>query len=327
MIINADYKLAYGGYEMLIESAIVVAEQVVILFLLIAVGLTMAKVKWVDDNGIRQMTQLLLMIVTPCVIIDSFQMDFSVDLLTGLVISVISAVVSHFVGILLGRFLFKKHPDSDRKIMRYSIIFSNCGFMCIPLLYAVLGPIGVFYGSAYIAVFNIVQWTYGIILMTGDRQDINLRRALINPGTIGMALGLLFFLAGITLPKVPATVVSSLAALNTPIAMIIIGAQMAKTSLLEIWKNKINYQVAFWRLLVVPLIMMTLLVFLPIDRQLLIACIIPASAPTAAATALFATIYRQNVLLATHTITLTTILSIITMPLLILAADTVRYFM
>jgi predicted Na+-dependent transporter len=73
--------------------------------------------------------------------------------------------------------------------------------------------------------------------------------------------------------------------------------------------------------------MMTLLVFLPIDRQLLIACIIPASAPTAAATALFATIYRQNVLLATHTITLTTILSIITMPLLILAADTVRYFM
>ncbi|MDD2375100.1 MAG: hypothetical protein PHD23_07075, partial [Eubacteriales bacterium] len=95
MIINADYKLAYGGYEMLIESAIVVAEQVVILFLLIAVGLIMAKVKWVDDNGIRQMTQLLLMIVTPCVIIDSFQMDFSVDLLTGLVISVISAVVSH----------------------------------------------------------------------------------------------------------------------------------------------------------------------------------------------------------------------------------------
>src|SRR5690554_1429017 len=205
---------------MLIESALVVATQVLILFLLIAVGFVMAKIKWLDDNGVRQMTQLLLMIVTPCVIIDSFQMDYTSELMTGLVISTVSAIISHLVGIVLGKVLFKKRPESDRKILRFSIIFSNCGFMCIPLLYAVLGPIGVFYGSAYIAVFNIVQWTYGMILMTGDKNDINMRRALVNPGTIGMALGLFFFLLRIRLPEVPATVVSGLAALNTPLAMI-----------------------------------------------------------------------------------------------------------
>lgn len=307
---------------MLIESALVVATQVLILFLLIGIGFFMAKIKWLDDAGIRQMTQLLLMIVTPAVIIDSFQMDYSSDLLIGLVISTASSVVAHVVGIIFGKVMFRGRPESDRKILRFSIIFSNCGFMCIPLLYAVLGPIGVFYGSAYIAVFNIIQWTYGMILMTGDKNDINLRRALVNPGTIGMALGLFFFLLRIKLPEVPATVVSSMAALNTPIAMIVIGAQMSRTPILDIWKNKLNYQVAFWRLLVIPLIMLAGLVFLPIERDLLIACIIPACAPTAAATALFATRYRQNVLLATHTIAITTILSIISMPLLILIADT-----
>lgn len=306
---------------MLIESALVVATQVLILFLLIGVGFVMAKIKWLDDDGIRQMTQLLLMIVTPAVIIDSFQMEFSSDLLIGLLISTASSIAAHFVGIILGKLLFRRQPESDRKILRFSTIFSNCGFMCIPLLHAVLGPLGVFYGSAYIAVFNIVQWTYGMILMTGDRKDVNLRRALINPGTIGMAFGLFFFLLKIRLPEVPATVVSSLASLNTPIAMIVIGAQMSKTPILEIWKNKLNYQVSFWRLLVVPLIMLAGLVFLPIERDLLIACIIPACAPTAAATALFATRYRQNVLLATHTIAITTILSIITMPLMILISD------
>lgn len=306
---------------MLIESAIVVASQVLILFILIGVGFAMAKIKWLDDAGIRQMTQLLLMIVTPAVIIDSFQIEYSTELLKGLVISTVSAIFAHFVGIILGKVLFRSRQEADRKILRFSIIFSNCGFMCIPLLYAVLGPIGVFYGSAYIAVFNIVQWTYGMILMTGDKNDINLRRALINPGTVGMVFGLFFFLLKIKLPEIPATVVSSLAALNTPIAMIVIGAQMSRTPILGIWKNKLNYQVSFWRLLVIPLIILAGLVFLPIERDLLIACIIPACAPTAAATALFATRYRQNVLLATHTIAITTILSIVTMPLMILISD------
>lgn len=309
--------------EMLIDSAVVVAGQVLILFLLIAVGFFMGKIKWLTDQGLRQMTQLLLMIVTPCVIIDSFQTEFSTELLSGLLIAAASSIVTHLVGIFLGKFAFRSHSESNQKILRFAVIFSNCGFMCIPLLYAVLGPVGVFYGSAYIAVFNVIIWTYGMVLMTGNKKDINLRKALINPGTVGLALGLLFFLTGFKLPEIPGTVVNSLAALNTPLAMIIIGAQMSGSSLLEIWRSKTNYWVAAWRLLIVPVIILGLLAFLPLDRTLLIACIIPASAPVAATTALFATRFRQNTLLATHQISMTTILSIITMPLMILLSDLV----
>lgn len=310
---------------MLIESTLVVASQVLILFMLIAVGFFMGKIKWLNDQGIRQMTQLLLMIVTPCVIIDSFQTEFSSQLLGGLLIAAVSSIVTHLAGIVLSKIAFRSHPESNRKILRFAVIFSNCGFMCIPLLYAVLGPEGVFYGSAYIAVFNVIIWTYGIVLMTGNSKDINLRKALINPGTIGLALGLLFFLTGFKLPQIPDTVVSSLAVLNTPLAMIIIGAQMSGSSLLDIWRSRTNYWVAVWRLLFIPLIILGLLAFLPLERTLLIACIIPASAPVAATTALFATRFRQNSLLATHQISITTILSIITMPLLILLSDLILY--
>ena len=153
---------------------------------------------------------------------------------------------------------------------------------------------------------------------------MNLKKALINPGTIGLSVGLLFFLTGFELPQIPGTVVGSLAALNTPLAMIIIGAQMSGASLIEILRTRVNYLAALWRLVLVPLVMLAALAFLPLDRSLLIACVIPASAPAAAATALFATRFRQNALLATHVVSLTTMLSIVSMPLMILLADTLR---
>ena len=122
---------------MLIENAVVVASQVLILFLLIGVGFAMGRIKWLNEQGLRQMTQLLLMVVTPCVIVDSFQMEFSVPLLRGLLISAVSSIATHLVGIVLSRLSFRGQTMEDRKVLRFSIVFSNCGFMCIPLLYAV----------------------------------------------------------------------------------------------------------------------------------------------------------------------------------------------
>lgn len=306
---------------MIFENAIIVVNQVLILFLLIGVGYFLRKIKLIDENGIRQMTNLLLMVVTPCIIIGSFQTPFDPALLGGMLIALGCALLTHALGALISRPFFRRQDDPRRKVLEFSVVFSNCGFMCIPLLAAVLGQRGVFYGSIYIAVFNVAQWTYGVLLMTGSRSQMNLRKSLINPGTVVMLIAVPLFIFGIKLPPIADTVVNYLAAINTPLAMIVIGAQMAVVNLRRMAGDRQILIASGLRLLFVPGLIMLILSLLPLDRELVLSCLIPAAAPTAAATALFAAKYRQDTSLASQVIGLTTLLSIITIPLMILLSD------
>ncbi|NLO35894.1 MAG: AEC family transporter [Clostridiaceae bacterium] len=306
---------------MIWDNALLVGNQVLILFLLIFVGLAARRFHLLDEQGVHQLTNLLLVIITPTVIILSFQTPFERTLLLGILIAAGFAVLTHVVGAVAGRICFRHQPDGRRRVLSYAVVFSNCGFMCLPLLDAVLGSRGIFYGSVYIAVFNIAQWTYGIILMAGRQQEIKLRRALLNPGTVALLIGLPLFLAGIRLPALPTRVLEYVAAVNSPVAMFIIGAQMASVSLHRITgPGSFSLAVAL-RLLVVPLVMLLGLLLIPLDRVLALSILIPAAAPAAAATAIFAGRYKQDTTLATQLVTVTTFLSILTMPLLILVHD------
>lgn len=306
---------------MIFENALIVVNQVLILFLLIGVGYLFRKLKMIDDNGIRQLTNLLLMIITPCIIIRSFQTPFDPTLLRGMGIAMGFAILSHVIGALVARPFFRRQPDPRRKVLEFSVVFSNCGFMCIPLLAAVLGERGVFYGSIYITVFNVAQWTYGVLLMTGSRKNVSLVKSLVNPGTVTVLIAIPIFILSIQLPTAISVVVDYLADTNTPLAMIVIGAQMAVVSLKNITKDRPLLVATGLRLLVVPALVMLILSLLPLDRVLVLSCLIPAAAPTAAAAGLFSTRYRQDTALATQMIALTTLLSIISIPVLILISD------
>ncbi len=307
---------------MIFDNTIIVATQVLILFLMIGIGYIVRKIKLLDDNGLLQMTNVILFVATPCVIIKAFQTPYDPGLVFGLLISAISAIASHLLGVLMARLFFRKQPIAQSRVLQFSVVFSNCMFMCVPLLEAVLGPRGVFLGSVYFIVFNMAQWTYGLVLMAGHQKDvINIRSALINPGTITIVLALILYLTGIRLPAVPTTVINYLSALNTPLAMLIIGAQLAVIQFRSLFKNRQVYLAASLRLLIIPGLIMIFLHLLPISRELVLACLIPVAAPTATATALFATRYDQDINLATRTIAFTTLFSIITIPLLLAVSD------
>ena len=300
------------------DNAIIIASQVFILFLLIGVGFWARKTRLIDDTGIRQMTQLLLVVVTPFMIIKAFQMPYDPALLRGLLVALVSAILTHILGILAGFLLFRHQEPARRKVLRFGIIFSNSAFMCIPLLQALLGNRGVFYGSVYIALFYLLQWTYGVVLMTGNRSDVNLRQALVNPGTIGIVFGLGLFLVGIQLPSIPAAVIGHIANLNTPIAMLVIGGTLATSDLSGLWRDRAIFGATAVRLVLIPIVVLVILLPFRLEYELLAACLIPASAPTAAACALFATRYEQDAALASHLVALSTLLSIVTMPAIIL---------
>lgn len=306
---------------MLMDNAVLVVTQALILFILIGVGFLVRKVRMMDDTGLQQMNTLLLVIVNPCLIIQSFQNSFDRGLIHGIVVALLAALVTHGVGAVLARLVFRRLPQAQSRILQFSTIFSNCAFMGVPLLNALLGSEGVLYGSVYIAVYNALSWTYGVILLTGNHREMNIRKALINPGTVAIFIALPLFLLQIRLPVVPLTIIDYLAALNAPLAMIIIGAQMAVIPFFSLFRHKAVYISAFLRLLLIPGVMLFLLSFFRLDRTVLLACLIPAMAPTGIVSTLFAIRYKQDAALATRSVALSTLFSIVTMPLMIVFTD------
>lgn len=305
---------------MALENGQIVATQVLILFLWIAVGVLTRRLRLLGEDGIRQITNLLLIIVMPAVMINAFQIPFQASLITELAIVAAVAFFTHILGAVIARLVYRRQPDDRRSVLSYNVIFANCSFMSLPLLQALLGDIGIFYGSVFIAVFNIFQWTYGVILMRPSRGKLELRHAFVNPGTVSLLVALLFFVTGLKLPMVPATVVAGIAGMNSPLAMIVTGAQFG-LSAGRAWRDRGVVLAAALRLLVIPAAAIALMVLLDLPRVLAVACLIPSGAPTGVSSTLFANRYHRDVRLSNQSVLLTTLLSILTVPLLILILD------
>jgi predicted permease len=187
--------------------------------------------------------------------------------------------------------------------------------MGIPLEYALLGNDGVFFGAVYVALFNFLCWSYGLIVMCGSLKDLKITSLLINPGTVGIAIGLPFFLFSWSLPSVLESPIKMLADLNTPLAMIVVGYYLAKADFKAALTSPLAYLAAFLRLLAIPLLVLLSFILLkPQNGTMAVAIIIASSAPMAALTSMLATRYNRDISLSVGLVAGTTLLSIFTMP-------------
>ncbi len=292
-----------------------VAYQVVIMLLLIIVGYFCYKKALLTDEGVKNLSTLLLMVVTPCILIDAYQRDFEMALVKQFLIAAGVSLLIHAMAIVGAELVFRKEKNpGNAKIQKFAMIYSNCGFMGIPLLNAALGSEGVFIGSAYLAVFNILYWTHGVYLYTGDKKILLSKKAVLNPGVLGMAAGLLLFFFQIRLPGVIGTAVASIADVNTPIAMLVIGTFLAKNDLFKALKNGKVYIVSALRLIAVPLVVVLVLKLLHVDEFTATAILLPAAAPAATVGSLFAIRYKLDPVYASQIISISTVLSILTIP-------------
>ena len=304
---------------MILQGALIVIQQIFIIFILIGVGFLAAKFGILREEGARQITDLLLIIVIPCVIIMAFQASFEPSLIKNLLIAALLAALTHAAGILISKLIFRNEVPDRKMMLVYSTVFYNAGFFSLPLLRALLGETGVLYGSVFVAVFNLFAWTYGIRLMNGE-NGASKWKTFLNPGIISLLIALALVLFNIRLPDVVQTTLRYITGLHTPLAMIIIGCQFYL-----MWRNFNLRDLALWktvlaRNILVPLIMLALIFYLAQDKTLFFASVITASAPTATNTILFATKYRQDVNTAVQTVILTTLLTIISIPLIMALA-------
>ena len=309
------YGWKWEGY-VLLENIEILVSQIIVMFLLMAVGYVCFRLKYLSNEGAGQMSLILTRIVAPCVIIDSFQREFDPVLGVSLLTAAGCTVLAMGLSIVVSHILFRacgKHANYGDK--RICVVFTNCGFMALPLLDALYGSYGLFLGSAFIAVNNVLLWSYGVAqLCPSTTRAQKIRNALINPGTVSLAIGLLFFLTPLNLPEIPATCVSYLASLNTPVAMIILGAFLAQCDLRACFRDKQVYYITALRLLVMPLITMVIFLLLPLDSTLRNTMLISAAAPVAMTCSMFGQVYGTDYLFSTRAIAVSTILSAITIP-------------
>ena len=280
----------------------------------------------IDKASTKKLSKLMVYVTNPLLIVTSFQQVFASSSLVGmklgqklgLMFTVIGiSVIIHLVATLVAVFMFRGKNSKDSAVYRFSIIFSNCGFMGYPLLRAVFPENGMFYGACYVLFFTVYMWTFGVFLLSASsgKGGVALRKAFVNPGFIAAMVGVLLFVCGIHLPAVIGDTLSMTADMTFPLSMIIIGSMLRELPLREVFVNPDAYIVAFIKLLALPLLVLIACVIFGVSKGNAYICVIMASTPVAAKAPIMAELYGGSRGKALACVELTTILSVVTIPL------------
>ena len=306
---------------MFFENVQTAATQVAILYIIVFAGFVCDKGKIFTEKTARKLIDLLLYIMTPCMIVNSFlDMECTAETIKMFFISLGVAFATHFIAIALNLPFFRKKNYTD-PVYKYASIYGNVGFMALPLAQAVLGAEGVFYCASGVIAFNIITFTHGVKVMSGDEFKLNFKKLIFNPGVISVIIGLPLFLLKIKLPSVLSQPVDMVGSMTTPTAMLIFGTYLSNTDLKSIFVDKKIYLVALLKLIVLPLLCLGVYRLCGITGTLLAASAITASVPSANNTFMFATKYNKDAFVASKTVALVSFISIITMPVVIAIAQ------
>lgn len=301
----------------MLESFLTVGQQVLMLFILMAVGFFCGKGKFLDEHTVKKVTDILLYIVTPCVIIRSFVREFDQSMFIGILIVAAAAVGVHLFSILIVTLVFRNKDENRRRVLRFGTVFSNCSFMSIPLQQQILGNDGVLYGATFVAIFNLIVWSYGFVLMQGGKGGISVKKIVLNPCVLCVLVGMAIFLWSVNIPDIILKPIGYIADLNTPLPMFVIGYYLSKDSLLSAFTDGVAYISVFLRIIAIPAVSLVIFYFCGVRGDMLTSLIISISAPAAAITTMFSAKFDRDTELSVKLVSLSTLLSLITMPVFV----------
>lgn len=295
-----------------------VLQQIIIMFIIVIIGAICYKVKLITDNGKKQLSTLVMYIVNPLLIFLAYQTDFNKDLLTGLGWVAVMAVITYAAFILISNIMFKDKEGRETAIERFCVVYSNCGFMGTPLVFGVFGSDGIVLQNGFITIFNLCVWTHGLMTIKGETDKKSILKAFKTPALISVLLGLICFFLQIRIPEIPYTALNHVAEMTTPLAMLVAGASIAGSDILKCLKNPRVYLITFIKLIVFPIIGLFLIMFLPAAETTKLITLIEIACPTATIGMMFAITYNKNSEYCSQIFAVTTLLSMVTLPLNVL---------
>ncbi len=297
--------------------------KVSVIFLLILVGFILTRCGIIKEQSQKDLTNLLLYAFLPCALIKAFQVPFDkLSFVNGLRVSLIMTLVyltATFLATYIARFFTSDLQKRD--IYTIGMVLPNVTFMGYPVIESVLGPEYLFYIVMAGIPFEILAWSLmsGIIIKHGDNPpDISLtKRLLTSPPLIGITLSLLLYILPFKLPDSMYSTIHYLASAMTPVAMIIIGMSLAKANIKKLIMNPWLYAASAVKLVIFPLILFIVLKGLGFEGAPLILPVTLLSMPTAGYTNIIAAKYGSDAVFAAEFISLCTLLSLITIPVII----------
>lgn len=286
-------------------------QQTCIMFILIGIGYLLTKVKMLSLEGSKELSTLLMYVALPAVVVDSFLSAGRTgarDLGMSFLLAAIGLVVSMAVSFLI--------YGTRKGIDNFGASFGNAGFMGIPLVVATFGDGSVIYVAGAVALLSVLQWTYGVMIITKSTESIKINKLLKNPVIVSVFVGLVLMYLPFQLPEVIMQPLSFAKGMNTPLAMIIVGISLAQTSILDCLKKWEMYQISIVRLIIIPLVTMAVFRYINfVSRDMLLAMMVVLSTPIGSSIAIVAQVYNADAKRAVQQVCFTTLLSIITIPI------------
>ena len=299
--------------EIVMETVWIVAKQIAIMFALIAIGWILFRMKLLSELGAKDLSNLLLRIVVPAIVLKSFIVERTPENTQAFLISFLLSFGLIVMSAAVAKLVFRDKRPAEQ----FGAAFANAGFFGIALVSALLGESAVFHITSFVMMIFVFQWTYGVHLFTRDRSIFAPKRLLTNPVLIAFVLAVILFFTQLPVPEFVMTPLSMITPLNTPIAMIVIGSYLARDRFLDLLRDPGTYAVAAFRLVVIPLLSLLVLSLLPAAwGELRLALLLPAAAPVGVNVVLFAGLYDKDYRKAVRIVCVSTVLSIVTIPLL-----------
>ena len=287
----------------------------IFLLCLMLVGFITVKARMVNDQARSSMTDLILCVFLPANILYSF---FGADMALlpslGIILLISSGIL--VLSFLLSLVLYKRVGPEQKKVLVYATLISNASLLGNPVIESIYGHEGVTYVAAYLLPFRVAVWTVGLAIFTGGKKG-NLKKVAFHPCLVATYLGLLVMITGFTPPDVVSRLVFTLGSCTTPLSMMVVGGILAMVDLKKIITRLTAY-FTFIRLVLIPLLVMGILLVLRPDPAVSVISVILCGMPAGATTSILADKYGGDSELASRIIFVTTILSMITIPLLFL---------
>ncbi len=294
------------------QTTTVLLQKIVEMFLLMAGGFFLWRRRMLSGQGTEDIGKLLTSAVIPVILLNSLWGEKTAEKTALLLQSAVASALLMALSVALAALLFSRDGVSC-----FSAAFSNAGFIGIPLAQSVLGGDAAFLISAMIVMIGLLQYTVGLFMITGDRGKMKAGAVLKNPVVLSVALGVLLYAANIPKPALAASLFSTVGSINTPLAMLLLGAYLAKTDLKKVFAIASNYGVSFVRLLLIPAVSVLLLRLLPFgSEQMKLALFITCACPAGSLGAIFSLKYGGDYEKATGQVCISTVLCLASIPLM-----------
>ena len=296
---------------------LLLTKQIAELFIMILLGFILVKSSLLTKHDSKVLSTVALYIVTPCVIINAFQVQYSQDVKNGIILSFLAAIIVHIIYIVMARMIGKVYTLNG--VEKATVIYTNAGNLIIPLVQVLLGKEWVVYTTGYILVSTVFIWTHGRMLIC-EETGFNCKELLKNVNVVASIIGILMFALKIQLPSLIIETMDSMSATIAPICMIVAGMLIAGMDVKDCLKNNRLYVITFLKMIIFPLFAVVLFKFTNLSSMakngdmILLISLLASVAPTAASVTQIAQIYDADSEYASAYYFITTLLCILTMP-------------